>query len=167
MSLAKLFLPEFDAETAATRPLLERVPVRDFDWRPHPKSYSLGELASHTVNVLAWTMPTLKQSKFDLAPKDGKPWKSPFYRTRKALLEAYDANVAVSRKALASMRDPAWEVDWSLVAGPDVFFSMPRLRVFRAFILNHLIHHRAQLGVYLRLRDVLVPGVYGPSADEQ
>lgn len=166
MSLAKLFLQEFDAEMVTMRRCLERVPVRDFAWKPHPRSYSLGELASHCVNALEWTVPTLKRKFVDLAPKKGEPWKPTLYRSRKALLAGFDANVAASRKAIASMKNRAWEVEWSLRAGKEVYFTMPRIRVFRTFILNHAIHHRAQLGVYLRLRDVPVPAIYGPSADE-
>lgn len=166
MSLAETLLPEFDQETAGTRKLLARAPVAHWKWRPHRRSMTLGELASHVAEILSWAMPVLTGTEFDMAPHGGKPYQSPLYRTRKALLAAFDGNVKAARAALAGMDDRAFFANWSLKSGGEVLFSMPRYACVRTMLFNHLIHHRAQLGVYLRLTNVPLPALYGPSADE-
>ena len=161
MALNEPLLPEFDQEAASTRLLLERVPVQDADWKPHPKSMALGALAVHVANLAAWLGMTLTSTELDIAVS---PPPAPF-TTVEALLAAFDKNVAASRAALARAADADFAVPWSLKSGDQVHFTLPRAVIVRSFILSHLIHHRAQLGVYLRLRDVPLPPCYGPTAD--
>ena len=161
MALKEMLLPEFDQEAATTRLLLERVPAQDADWKPHPKSASLGALAVHVANLVSWLGMTLTSTELDLAVT---PTPAPF-TTVEALLATFDENVASSRAALAKAVDADFAVPWSLRSGGQVYFTFPRAVIVRSFALSHLIHHRAQLGVYLRLRDVPLPPCYGPTAD--
>jgi uncharacterized damage-inducible protein DinB len=161
MALNEMLLPEFDQEAATTRLLLERVPAKDAGWKPHPKSATLGNLAVHVANLASWLGSTLTATALDLAVA---PTPAPFTTTA-ALLATFDANVASSRAALAKAADADFAVPWSLKSGDQVFFTLPRAVIVRSFVLSHLIHHRAQLGVYLRLRDVPLPPCYGPTAD--
>jgi len=156
-----MLLPEFDQEAAATRLLLERVPGKDATWKPHPKSASLGDLAVHVANLTAWLGMTLTSTELDLAVS---PHPAPF-TTVEALLATFDINVASSRAALVKASDADFAGPWSLKSGDQVYFTLPRAVVVRSFVLSHLIHHRAQLGVYLRLRDVPLSPCYGPTAD--
>lgn len=165
MALKELLLPEFDQEAASTRLFLERVPAGDADWRPHPKSMTLGALAAHVANLTAWLGMTLTATEFDLNPPGGSPFVPPGFTTVEALLASFDNNVASSRAALTKATDADFAVPWTLRSGDQVYFTAPRAVVVRSFALSHLIHHRAQLGVYLRLRDVPLPPCYGPSAD--
>ena len=167
MSIAAALLPEFDQETAVTRKTLERIPEGKFDWRPHDKSMTLEGLATHLSNLPSWTALTIKQDSFDMAPKDGEPFRVEPVTSVKEALEAFDKNVADARAALADASDEDLMGSWSLLAGGDTVFTMPKVAVLRSFVMNHMIHHRAQLGMYLRLNDVAVPAMYGPSADEQ
>lgn len=166
MPIAEMILPEFDQEMAGTRRALERVPMDRPDWAPHERSMKLGYLAGHLANLPAWTIMTLKQDSLDVHPPGGEPYRSPEHETREDLLTTFDANVAAAREALAETPDEAFGEGWSLLRGGEVMFTMPRLAVLRSFVLNHIIHHRGQLTVYLRLNGVPVPGLYGPSADE-
>ncbi|HZT76319.1 MAG TPA: DinB family protein [Vicinamibacterales bacterium] len=164
MTIAELLLPEFDREMASTRKVLERVPDDRFAWKPHDKSFSMGNLASHIANLTSWTVDTMTKTEFDMA---GVP---PEEMNRAAkngaeLLSWFDAGVAKARAALQKP-DADYAVPWSLKNGAQVFFTLPRYDCIRGFVLNHVVHHRAQLGVYLRLNNIAVPGVYGPSADE-
>jgi uncharacterized damage-inducible protein DinB len=164
MTIAELLLPEFDQEMASTRRVLERVPDETLGWKPHEKSYSMGQLASHLANLMKWTEPTMNDTSFDLAAV------TPEEMNREAknhaeLLAWFDANVTGARRAL-QRPDADYAVPWTLKRGDTVFFTMPRYSCVRGFFLNHIVHHRAQLGVYLRPNNVPVPGVYGPSADE-
>jgi uncharacterized damage-inducible protein DinB len=163
MALKDTLLPEFDQEIATTRLMLERVPAASAAWRPHPKSETLGNLAVHVANLAAWPVMTLSAPELDLAVA---PTPAPF-TTVAALLAVFDANAAASRAALALASDADFAEPWSLRMGPQVILTLPRSVVVRSFALNHLIHHRAQLGVYLRLRDVPLPPSYGPTADMQ
>jgi uncharacterized damage-inducible protein DinB len=165
--LAALLLPELDAEFASTRKLLERVPQGRNDWRPHAKSMTLSRLAAHVAEVPGWIPPTLTQDSLDIAPPGAPPYQSPELTTTAALLEAFDRNASAGRAALAAAPDNAFEQPWTFLYGGRAFWTKPRLDVYRSFCLNHLVHHRAQLGVYLRLLDIPIPGMYGPSADEQ
>lgn len=165
-SIAAAVLPEFDQEMASTRKVLERIPEARASWKPHSKSYSLGDLAAHVSNLPSWTVFTLKQTELDLNPPGGQQWKSPGFSTTAAALAAFDENVKAARAAIAGSSDADFQVAWSLKSGGHTIFSMPRAAVLRSFVLNHLIHHRAQLTVYLRLNDVPLPGIYGPTADE-
>jgi len=164
MTIAELLVPEFDQEMASTRKVLERVPDDTFGWKPHDKSFSMGSLASHIVNMASWTVDTMVKNEFDMAGMSPEQM-SPAAKNNAELLSWFDANVAKARAALQKP-DADYFVPWSLKNGAQVFFTMPRYNCVRSFCLNHVVHHRAQLGVYLRLNNIAVPGVYGPSADE-
>ena len=166
MGLGQSMLPEFDHEMANTRKTLERVPDDKLDWKPHEKSFAMGALASHLANLPGWTTVTIDMDEFDMAP-EGKPVKTPECRSRQEVLEAFDNNVSKARAALAGISDEKIFQPWTLLAGGNKVLSMPRVAVLRSFVMNHIIHHRAQLGVYLRLNDIPVPSLYGPSADEE
>jgi len=167
MALSETILPEFDLEMANTRKTLERIPVDNFDWKPHDKSWTIKELATHLANLPSWTILTLKEDSFDMAPKGGEPPKTPEVTTKNEMLEMFDKNVADAHAAIESASDEEFMKPWSLVSGGETLFSMPKIAVLRSFVMNHNIHHRAQLGVYLRLNDVPVPAIYGPTADEE
>jgi len=164
MTITELLLPEFDQEMAATRRVLERVPDDTLGWKPHAKSFSMGNLASHVANTVKWTVDTMERTEFDLGSVTPEEMNRAA-KDRAELLTWFDANVVVARAALAK-RDADYLVPWTLRNGAQVYFTLPRYNCVRSFVLNHIVHHRAQLGVYLRLNDVAVPGVYGPSADE-
>ena len=166
MAIVDALLPEFDHEMATTRKCLERVPDDKWTFKPHEKSMDMGSLASHLTEMLDWLPPTATQDEFDMNPPGQDPYKRERYTDRAALLAAFDAKVAKGRAALASVADEAMMADWSLKSGGEVLFTMPRAAVLRSFIFSHNVHHRAQLGVYLRMNDVPVPAIYGPSADE-
>ena len=167
MSIADSLLPEFDHEMAATRRVLERTPVKDAKWKPHAKSYALGTLATHIAMIPSWLPATLEQPELDLNPPGGTGYKEPALESNAGLLALFDENVKQARAALARATDTAFFANWSLKSGGHTIFTMPRVAVVRSFIMNHLIHHRAQFTVYLRLRDVPLPSLYGPTADEQ
>ncbi len=167
MAMREVLLPEFDQEMATTRRLLERVPEDRLAWTPHPKSFTLQALLSHVVNLPSWLPLTLDQDVLDMAPEGREPWKTPQMETRAAWIKAFDANVAAARTSLEKLEDARLGEMWALKAGAKVLFSAPKGPVLRGFVFNHLIHHRAQLGVYLRLLDVPLPGTYGPTADER
>lgn len=162
MSIGATLLPEFDQETANTRKVLERVPDDRLGWRPHPRSGTLGWLAGHLSNLPSWAAIAIGQDVLELDPN----YKQEVPASRQEILAAFDKNVAAARAAIAGASDERLGSNWTLrVAGRDAF-TMPKIAVLRTFVLNHLIHHRAQLTVYLRLLDVPVPALYGPSADE-
>ena len=166
MPINQAFLPEFDHEMATTRKFLERVPDAKHDWAPHAKSMKMGALAAHLAHMPGWTKETLERDVLDIAP-GGKQMEMAVPKTRTELLDLFDKNVAAGRAALAAATDDAhWMKTWALQANGQTIVSMPRVAVVRTFVLNHSIHHRAQLGVYLRLNDIAVPSTYGPSADE-
>ena len=162
MSLVDALLPEFDHEMTVTRKVLERVPDGQFDWKPHQKSMSLGQLAQHVATIPTWGKVAMTQEAFDLA---GNPQAAQL-PTCTEILSLFDRNVSDARAALVGRGDGEMMAQWTLKRGAHTLFSMPRASVWRSFVMNHLIHHRAQLGVYLRLNDVAVPSIYGPSADE-
>jgi uncharacterized damage-inducible protein DinB len=149
-----------------TRRLLERVPDGQFAWQPHPKSMSLGRLAEHLAELPQWVGATVTQSSLDLATaRRPEGYQPP--ATRAAVLAMFDANVAAARGVLAGRSDAELMAPWSLLRGEQTVFTMPKAGVLRAFVFNHIVHHRGQLSVYLRLHDVPLPSIYGPSADEQ
>ena len=166
MPISKMLLPEFDHEMANTRKTLERVPDDKLDWKPHEKSMSLGGLSTHLANIPSWTAQTFDRDELDIAPPGEPPYRLEEAKSRAELLAAFDKNVASARAALESASDENWQGKWSLLMGGKAIFTLPRTAVMRGFVMNHLIHHRAQLGVYLRLLDIPVPSIYGPSADE-
>ncbi len=163
MALVDALLPEFDHEMAKTRTVLERVPEEKFDWKPHARSFSLGVLATHVATLATWATETLTRGDIDLDPNQPPPSSLP---SRADLLAAFDRNVADARAALAGKTDAELLAMWSLKRGGRTLFTMPKTAVLRSFVLNHLVHHRGQLTVYLRLLDAPVPSIYGPSADE-
>jgi uncharacterized damage-inducible protein DinB len=166
MSISASLLPELDQEMAGTRKTLERIPEDKFDFRPHPKSFTMINLATHIANMVGWGADTIASDSFDVAPVGGEPYKEDPAKSVAALLEKFDKNLEKFRAALAGASDEAMMTNWSLLAGGQPIFTMPRIACIRGMILNHLIHHRAQLTVYLRMNDVPVPALYGPSADE-
>ena len=165
MAIAENMLPEFDHEMATTRTVLERVPEAKADWKPHPRAISLGDLAAHLASIPTWASVTLERTEFDTNPPDGRRAAAPSFASSAQLLEAYDAAVDAARRLLAGTSDGAFMVQWTWKSGGRSMFSMPRAVVFRSFVLNHAVHHRGQLTVYLRLLDVPVPSIYAPTAD--
>ncbi len=127
---------------------------------------SLGGLSTHLANIPSWTAHTFDKEELDIAPPGEPPLRLDAVKSKADLLAAFDKNVAAARAALTSASDETWQGKWSLLNGGNPIFTLPRAAVMRGFVMNHLIHHRAQLGVYLRLLDVPVPSIYGPSADE-
>jgi uncharacterized damage-inducible protein DinB len=160
--ISEMMLPEFDQEMANTRKLLERAPEEKFSWKPHDKSMTLGRLASHVAELPGWATVTVNQDSLNLTP-DMKGFQA---ASRKELLETFDKNAVEARQAIAGASDAHLAEMWSLKMNGQQIFSLPRTAVLRGFVMNHLIHHRAQLGVYYRLNGVLIPGMYGPSADD-
>src|SRR5262252_1158313 len=166
MSFSQMMLPEFDHEMANTRKTLERVPDDKFSWKPHEKSMTLGGLATHLSNIPSWTKETFGRDELDIAPPGGPEYRLEEAKSTAELLKAFDGHVVSARATLEAASDENWAGKWSLLMGGKTIFTLPRTAVMRGFVMNHLIHHRAQLGVYLRLLDVPVPSIYGPSADE-
>ena len=166
MSIAEALLPEFDQEMASTRKLLERTPETHASWKPHTKSWDLGGLAVHIATLPGWITSTLTQTELDLNPPDGSKFTYPKFQSTAALLALHDDSVKGARAAIAATSDRDFMVPWALKSGGATLFSLPRVAVVRSFALNHLFHHRGQYTVYLRLRDVPLPQIYGPTADE-
>ncbi|MGH9356160.1 MAG: DinB family protein [Terriglobia bacterium] len=166
MGFADAFLPEFDHEMVNTRRTLERVPEDKFAWKPHDKSTSLGRLASHVADLPGFATIIFKVDSLDMAAPGGARRQPANASNRQELLAAFDKNVVEAHAAIAGAPDEAFKQKWALLRAGKEIFNLPRAAVLRAFMLSHLIHHRAQLGVYLRLNDVAVPSIYGPSADE-
>ncbi|HEV2021725.1 MAG TPA: DinB family protein [Terriglobales bacterium] len=166
MAFSEALLPEFDQEVVGIRKTLERVPEEKLGWKPHEKSMTMGGLATHLANVLTWAVITVDNDSFDLAPGGVPMAPVPQVKSRKELLETFDQNVVAARKAIAGAADAHLLKPWALLHNGKQVVSMPRIAVLRSFVMNHAIHHRAQLGVYLRLNNLPVPSIYGPSADE-
>ena len=164
MSIAETFLPEFDRETGITRRLLERIPDGQFAWKPHDKSMTLGRLAEHLAELPGWAKVAIDHSGIDMTTPRPPEYIPP--PTRVAVLEMFDKNVAEARAALTRKSDAELMAPWTLKAQGKEVFTMPKAIVLRSFVMNHLIHHRGQMSVYLRLQNIAVPSMYGPSADE-
>ena len=160
MSIGESMLPEFDIEMATTRRVLERVPTDKGQWKPHPKSFSIGHLTQLVARMPGWITMTMRNPVLDLGDFTGYS-----YETTETLLKEFDKNVGEAREILASAKDEAFAQPWSLKRGDQVFFTLPVGAVVRQNI-SHLVHHRGQLTVYLRLLDIPVPSIYGPTADE-
>jgi uncharacterized damage-inducible protein DinB len=162
MGISEALLPELDREMTIVRKVLERAPDGRFSWRPHAKSFSLGELVSHIAHLPTWGAETLNMGEIDIgtSPRPAE------LGSTAAVIATFDANVAAMRAALVGTSDNQIMTIWTLKRNGKVLFSMPKAVVLRSFVLSHVIHHRGQLSVYLRLLDVPVPSMYGPSADE-
>jgi len=167
MAISDSFIPELDHEAAGTRKTLARIPEDKFDWKPHEKSYSFQEMASHIANLPHWAAMVAGESDLDIAPAGAEPLRQEAAETVEQAVQIFDRNIAAAREAIAGLSDDQMMETWTLLAGGEEIFSMPRAAVIRGFIMNHLIHHRAQLSLYLRLNDVAMPALYGPSADEE
>jgi uncharacterized damage-inducible protein DinB len=164
--ISQALLPEFDHEMANTRKTLERVPEDKFGWKPHEKSMPMDRLSGHIAQLVGWTIPAIKLDEMDFMPAGGPAFQPLIPTSTKQLLDEFDKLVTESRAAIAGASDMHLLKAWTLKGAGKTIFTMPRVAVLRGYVMNHLIHHRAQLGVYLRLNDVPVPALYGPSADE-
>ena len=167
MRVTDLMLQELDLEAFYTRRHLERVPMDKLDFKPHDKSMSLGWLATFTAILPSWGTLVLAKAEYDVAPAEGSNDDYSIATTTTALLARFDTNMSAMRSALTALTEPQLDEPWALKAAGATFFSQPRGLVYRTFIMNHLVHHRAQLGVYLRMLSVTVPAVYNDSADEK
>jgi uncharacterized damage-inducible protein DinB len=163
MSIAQSLLPEFDQEMANTRKVLERVPEDKLGYKPDPKSMTMGRLAGHVAEMPGWGAVTVNTPALDFSKGEYQPLEM---TSRAQILAAFDKIVVEARAAIAGASDAHLMEPWTLQNGSAVLFTMPRIAVLRSMVMNHTIHHRAQLTVYFRLNGVPVPGMYGPSADE-
>ncbi len=166
MALRDALLPEFDHEMSTTRKTLERVPEDKVDWKPHNSSMAMGRLAGHIAEMTGFVTATFQGDSFDFHAPGAPPPVPAVMKSRQQLLELFDKNAADARAAIAKASDEDLHKTWTLLNGGKTFFSMPRIQVLRSMILNHIIHHRGQLSVYLRMNQVPVPSIYGPSGDE-
>ncbi|MEZ5404247.1 MAG: DinB family protein [Bryobacteraceae bacterium] len=165
MSISQSLLPEFDQEMATTRKVVERVPA-NLDYKPHEKSMTMGQLMGHVVDMVGWTAPTVGGDYFDVNPPGGEPYKSKEFASAADAVKAFDEYAAAARKAIEGCSDADFMKQWELRSQGKALFAMPKIVCIRSFVMNHIIHHRGQLSVYLQLNNVPVPAIYGPSADE-
>ncbi|HTV05348.1 MAG TPA: DinB family protein [Acidobacteriaceae bacterium] len=165
--MSETLLPEFDKEFANTRKILALVPDDRSAWKPHAKSMEMGRLASHLADLAGRARGVLTTSVRTVTPEDMAKRKDAWVgKTREMILSQFDADVEAAREALAATGDLAWGEPWKLVFMGREVFNGPRAMAYRHIVMSHMIHHRAQLGLYLRLNDIALPGMYGPSADE-
>lgn len=162
-SIAAALIAELENEGATTRKVLERIPPEKFDWKPHDKSMTMARLASHVAEMHSWTVSTVTQSELDFAKFDYKPFEP---KTTEDLVGLFEKSYNEALDALKGASDEIWSEPWSLKNGETTYFTMPKIVVMRSMVLNHIVHHRGQLSVYLRENDIPVPAMYGPSADE-
>jgi uncharacterized damage-inducible protein DinB len=162
-NISSALIAEMEQEATVSRKCLERVPADKFDWKPHEKSMAFGKLAVHIAEMFSWTAVTLQQSELDFAKFDYKPLEP---STNEELIEFFDKNVAEALDVLRNTADETYLEDWTMRNGEQVYFTMPKIVTMRSFVMSHIVHHRGQLSVYLRLNDIPVPSIYGPSADE-
>lgn len=168
MPLSASLLPQFDQVVEGTRKLLESIPDDRLDWKPHEKSYTIGELGSHLANIPGWTTPTITQDELDMAPPDAgddAPAVQEEFDSSAAMVAALDESAADARAAMEDASDETLNGMWTLLVAGEEKFTLPKIAVLRSFVLDHMIHHRGQLTVYLRLLDVPVPQTMGPTAD--
>lgn len=166
MAIRDALLAEFDHEMISTRKTLERVPEGKADWAPHAKSMKMGRLAGHLAELSGWGASIIGQDSLDFRPVGAPPTQPVVMTSRAQILEVFDKKVAEARQQLAGASDETLLKNWTLLSGGQTIMTMPRVAFLRSFVMNHIVHHRAQLGVYLRMNEVAVPSVYGPSADE-
>ena len=162
-NIANGLLGEIDQEAATTRKILERIPPEKFDYKPHEKSMTMSRLATHIAEMFDWVTETCTKSELDFATMDYKPFEP---KTTDELVEYLDKCVAQATEALKNTSDEQMKEDWTLKNGEQVYFTLPKINTLRTMGMNHIWHHRGQLSVYLRLNDIPVPAMYGPSADE-
>jgi uncharacterized damage-inducible protein DinB len=163
---ANRILPEFDQEMAITRRLLERLPEHLLDWRPHPKSNTIGWNANHLAELPGWVENALTEPLFDINPPEGPPYATGSLASRDDILIMFDQNVAQARSAIEQFDEKKIDEVWHFCDNGNVLFSMTRGAVLRTFVISHIVHHRAIMSVYYRLNDIPVPAIYGPSGDE-
>ena len=163
MNISGALIAEMEQEAKTTRTCLERIPADKYAWKPHDKSMEFGKLASHIAEMFSWTGATLQHPELDFSKMDYKPFEP---QSSEELLEFFDKNVAEAIDVLKNTGDDVFLENWTLRNGEAVYFTMPKIATMRSFVLNHIVHHRGQLSVYLRLNDIAVPQIYGPSADE-
>ncbi len=168
MSLTRSFLPEFEAECASTRKMLELVPDDKMGWKPHEKSMELGRLAWHVADFPEWCRDVLTKPGMSITAEDSAKyqgvWKG---KTRADMVVRFDSDLAEAKAAMQAAGDEAWLANWKMDWMGQTIVDMPRRAVYREMVMNHMIHHRAQLGVYLRMLNIPIPGLYGPSADDK
>jgi uncharacterized damage-inducible protein DinB len=162
-SIAAALIAELENEGKTTRKLLERIPAETFGWKPHDKSMSMSRLATHVAEMHSWTTFTVQQPELDFSKFDYKPFEP---TTTEELVGLFDKSYNEAIEALKGASDEIWSEPWSLKNGETTYFTMPKIAVMRSMVLNHIVHHRGQLSVYLRENDIPVPAMYGPSADE-
>jgi len=167
MTIGQSMLPEFDQEMQSTRKVLELIPDDKWNWKPHDKSGTVGWYVSHIATLPGWTTMTINTDELDYAPVGKPSFQPPKVENRKDALEVFDKESGEARAALSGISDADMMKGWTLLAGGQAIFTMPRIACIRGMVMNHLIHHRGQLTVYYRMLDVPVPGLYGPSADEK
>jgi len=164
MPLNEVFIAELENEAKATRRLLERVPIEKSDWQPHGKSMTMGRLASHVAEISGWVAHTLDADELDFSKMDYKP---KIAKSNAELLEIFEENHKKALNSLKNAKDEEFMKPWTLRNGEHVYMTLPKAVVLRSFAYSHQIHHRGQLTVYMRMNDVPLPGIYGPTADEQ
>ncbi len=167
MSMVDILKGELAHEAATTRAMLALVPADKKDWKPHAKSMALGALAMHLAEMPTWTPSILLEPSFDIAPPGAPPYKTPEFTTAEHAVAAFNEGIAKATAALGRISDASLGETWRFLAGGKELMAMPRIAALRTWVLNHSVHHRAQLGVYLRLLDIPLPGSYGPTADKQ
>ncbi|MBK7926515.1 MAG: DinB family protein [Bryobacterales bacterium] len=166
MPISDSLLPELERELATTRTCIARVPDAQLAFKPHAKSYSAHDLVAHLAEIPMWGLVTFDRDEFDMQPLGGPAYERPELKSVADALARFDELSASMKAAISATSDAAMMTPWTLLKGGQRMMTLPRIAVYRSFILNHLIHHRGQLSVYLRMMDVLVPSIYGPSADE-
>lgn len=166
MAIKDALLTEWDQEMASTRRCLERVPEDKLAWMPHQKSMTLGRLASHLAEMPMWASGTLDADELDMAPPGKPPMEAANFKSGAEILDFFDKNASAARASLERATDESLLSNWTLKKGGKDIMTLPKIVCLRSFVMNHSIHHRGQMTVYLRLLDVPVPSVYGPSADE-
>ena len=167
MKISELLLPEFDEEMANTRKVLERIPNDKLEWKASPKSNTIGWVGSHLVEIPSWVEGTLTGDSWDIQPPGSEPYRTPMLTSQEQMLAEFDKFVPVARAAIEKSTDEEFFKSWSLLMQGKPLFTFPRYNVIRNFVLNHTVHHRAFLLSYLMQNGVSIPGMYGPSGDEQ